>query len=230
VSAMGETGPEKKAGGSGVKLAIVGVVAVASVAALYVIGSQVFKQPEPPASAPATAADAAADGIPKPPEPTGAFAGLAVGHMKRLTTESAGKPAPAISFVDASGKALTLADFKGQPVLVNLWATWCAPCKKEMPTLAALQKAYEGKVKVVALSIDKEGQTAEAKAFIAENAPLAFYQDAAMKAPFAFDPPAQGFPTTIFYGADGIERARLVAEADWSSKEARAVVDRLVAN
>jgi thiol-disulfide isomerase/thioredoxin len=226
---MAETGPGKRAGLSGVQLAVVGAVAVASAGALYVIGSRVFKQPEPPASAPAESVDAST-GLPATPAPAGAYAGLATGHMKRLTTESAGKPAPTAGFVDANGKAMTLADFKGQPVLVNLWATWCAPCKKEMPTLAALQKAYEGKIKVVALSIDKEGQTAEAKAFIAQNAPLAFYQDASMKAPFAFDPPAQGFPTTIFYGADGIEQARLVAEADWSSPEARAVVDRLVGN
>jgi thiol-disulfide isomerase/thioredoxin len=225
---MAETGPGKRAGGNGVKLAVVGAVVLAGAAAVYIMASQVFKQPEPPASAPGSID--AGTGLPATPPPSGKYAGLATGPMKRLTTESAGKPAPAAGFVDASGKAVTLADFKGQPVLVNLWATWCAPCKKEMPTLAALQKAYEGRVKVVAISIDKEGQTAEAKAFIAENAPLAFYQDASMKAPFAFDPPAQGFPTTIFYGADGIEQARLVADADWSSPEARRVVDALVGN
>jgi len=226
---MAETGPGKKAGGNGVKLAVVGAVVLAGAAALYIMASPVFKQPEPPASAPAQSADLST-GLPATPAPSGRYAGLAVGHMKRLTTESAGKPAPSAGFVDANGKAVTLADFKGQPVLVNLWATWCAPCKKEMPTLAALQKAYEGRVKVVAISIDKEGQTKEAKEFIAENTPLAFYQDASMKAPFAFDPPAQGFPTTIFYGPDGIEQARLVAEADWSSPEARKVVDTLLGN
>lgn len=201
--------------GGGVKLAILAVVAIASVAALYVIGTKVFK----PADAPQPAAVSAG---------AAGYAALAVGHMKRLTTESAGKPGPSLAFVDGAGKTLTLADFKGKPVLVNLWATWCAPCKKEMPTLAALQKQYEGRLQVVALSIDTASATDAAKAFIAENAPLAFYQDATMKIPFAFSPPAQGFPTTILYDANGVEQARLVAEADWNAPEAHKVVAKLL--
>ena len=114
-------------------------------------------------------------------------------------------------------------------MLVNLWATWCAPCVKEMPTLAALQKRYADKgVTVVAVSIDLAKDSDKAKAFIARNAPLGFYQDAALALPFAFHPSAQGYPSTIFYGRDGVERARMVGEADWSSPEADAVVDKLI--
>jgi thiol-disulfide isomerase/thioredoxin len=98
-----------------------------------------------------------------------------------------------------------------------------------MPTLAALQKAYEGKgVKVVAISIDAPKDADKAKAFIAGHAPLAFYQDATLELPFAFTPPAQGFPTTILFDKSGVERARVTGDADWSTPEAKAVVDKLL--
>ena len=114
-------------------------------------------------------------------------------------------------------------------MLVNLWATWCAPCKKEMPTLAKLQKAYGERLKVVVVSIDTPKATGAAKAFIAANAPLAFYQEATMQLPFAFKPAAQGFPTSILYDSKGVERARIAADTDWSSREAKAVIDKLIA-
>jgi thiol-disulfide isomerase/thioredoxin len=99
-----------------------------------------------------------------------------------------------------------------------------------MPTLAKLAEAYAGKpVEVAAISIDSASATDQAKAFIAEHKPLAFYQDAKMALPFAFAPPAQGFPTTILYDKSGMERARVIGEADWSSGEAKAVIDRLLA-
>ena len=139
------------------------------------------------------------------------------------------KPAPDKSFVDGTGKARTLADFRGKVVVVNLWATWCAPCKQEMPTLAKLAASYAGKpVEIAAISIDNAAATGEAKAFIATHRPLAFYQDAKLALPFAFSPPAQGFPTTVLYDKAGIERARVVGEADWSGPEARKVIDRLL--
>ncbi|MEI9965493.1 MAG: TlpA disulfide reductase family protein [Caulobacteraceae bacterium] len=115
-------------------------------------------------------------------------------------------------------------------MLVNLWATWCAPCVKEMPTLAQLQSAYAGKpVKVMAVSLDKgDADIAKARAFIADKPPLAFYHgDYALA--FALNPPAEGLPTTIIYDRTGQERARLSGGADWSTPEARAVIDRLLA-
>ena len=164
----------------------------------------------------------------KPDGPV-ALKSLATGGMAKLQ-ETAPKAPPAKTFVDAEGKALSLADLKGQVLVVNLWATWCAPCKQEMPTLAKLQAAYEGKpVKVVAISIDRLADTQAAKDFIAQNAPLAFYQEASMELPFLFQPEAQGFPTTLLYDKAGLERARVVGEADWSTPEAKAVVDRLLA-
>lgn len=115
-------------------------------------------------------------------------------------------------------------------VVVNLWATWCAPCVAEMPTLAKLATAYAGKpVAVVPISVDSPKDLDKAKAFIGQNAPLVFYSDPQMKLPFALKPPAIGMPTTVIYGADGVERARLPGSADWSGADARAVIDHVLA-
>jgi thiol-disulfide isomerase/thioredoxin len=199
-------GPRKAGLGRGLTAAIAAVVLVGAASAVYVIRGSALK-----------------------PDAPVALKSLATGGMEKLA-ETTPKPAPTTKFVDAEGKFITLADLKGDVVVLNLWATWCAPCKKEMPTLAKLAAAYEGKpVKVVALSIDRAEDTEGAKAFIAQNAPLAFYQDASMALPYAFEPEAAGFPTTILFDKSGMERARLSGEADWSTVEANAVVDRLLA-
>ena len=158
------------------------------------------------------------------------LASLAKGGMDKLELVSTPKPPPAATFVNGEGQPVSLADFKGKVVVANLWATWCAPCKKEMPTLAKLAADYAGKpVEVAAISIDSASATAQAKEFIATHKPLAFYQDAKMALPFAFSPPAQGFPTTVIYDKAGMERARVVGEAEWSSPEAKQVIDALLA-
>ncbi|MFN3513123.1 MAG: TlpA family protein disulfide reductase [Phenylobacterium sp.] len=155
---------------------------------------------------------------------------LARGEMSKLTFPAEATVPPANSFVDASGAPVRIADFQGQVAVVNLWATWCAPCVIEMPTLAKLAASYEGKpVKVVTISIDRPADEEKARAFIAKHAPLAFYHDPKMALPFAFTPPAAGMPTTVIYGADGRERARLSGDADWSSAEAKAVIDKVLA-
>lgn len=158
------------------------------------------------------------------------LAPLAKGDMAKLTVADGPGPETAIKAVDADGKPVTLADFKGEVVVVNLWATWCAPCVREMPELARLQAAYEGKpVKVVAVSLDKgEADIAKAKAFIADKKPLRFYHGDYAVA-FEVTPPAGGLPTTILYDRTGRERARLAGGADWSRPDAKAVIDRLLA-
>jgi thiol-disulfide isomerase/thioredoxin len=124
-----------------------------------------------------------------------------------------------------------LADFKGRAVVLNLWATWCAPCVKEMPTLAALQQAEAGKpIKVVPVSMDSAGETDKAKAFIASHPPLPFYQDAKyafMGAMASGKTPLVGFPTTLLIDRSGMERAVYAGDTDWNSPEARAAVERL---
>ncbi|MET0293884.1 MAG: TlpA disulfide reductase family protein [Phenylobacterium sp.] len=155
---------------------------------------------------------------------------LARGQMAKLRAAPQAQPAPLHVVYDGSGKAVRIADFKGQVVVMNLWATWCAPCVLEMPTLAGLQKHYAGRpVKVVAVSMDAEKDAAKAQAFIARNAPLDFYIDRERKMPFVLVPPESGMPTTVIYGRDGLERARLSGEADWTSKDARALIDAVLA-
>ena len=152
------------------------------------------------------------------------------GHAKLLAHPADGKPGPDYAFNDASGKPLKIADLKGKVVVMNLWATWCAPCVAEMPTLAKLAAEYADKpVVVIPVSVDTPAQTDKARLFIGQHAPLAFYSDPEMKLPFALKPAAQGMPTTVIYGADGLERGRVSGGADWSGADARAVIDRLLA-
>lgn len=164
------------------------------------------------------------------PGGAGDLKSFARGEMAKFTIPAEAGAPPAESFQDAAGKTVRIADFKGQVVVVNLWATWCAPCVIEMPTLAKLQAEYDGKpVKVVAISIDTPSAQDKARAFIAKHAPLAYYTDPGSKLPFAFTPPATGMPTTVIYGADGVERGRMSGEADWAGKDAKALIDRVLA-
>ena len=153
---------------------------------------------------------------------------LAKGEMAKLSI-SAGAAAPVTPFLGADGKAVTLKAIEGPVTVVNLWATWCPPCVKEMPTLAALQSAYGARVKVAVISMDKADDTDKARAFIAEHPPLAFYQDPRSAFAFGLDPAAEGYPTTLIYDRNGHERARLSGGADWNGADARAVVDALLA-
>lgn len=155
---------------------------------------------------------------------------LAQGHMAKLAFADRPATGAVITFRDAAGKIHTPRDFKGQVVVMNLWATWCGPCKVEMPTLARLQAAYAGQpVKVLALSTDRDDATAEAKAFIAANPPLQYY-GGGEKLPFLIEPHVIGFPTTILFDKSGHERARMSGDADWSTPEAHQVIDRLLAD
>jgi thiol-disulfide isomerase/thioredoxin len=164
------------------------------------------------------------------PEQQGGLKSLARGQMSKLTTPAEAAAAPANTFYDAAGKPLRVADFRGKVLVLNLWATWCAPCIQEMPTLAKLATEYAGKpVAVVPVSVDTPSAVDKARAFIAQHPPLGFYSDPQMKLPFALKPQVSGMPTTIIYGPDGLERGRLSGGADWSGPDARAVVDHVLA-
>lgn len=163
------------------------------------------------------------------PGQTGGLASLAKGEMAKLVVPEEATAAPSVAFTGPNDQPAKLADFKGKVVVMNVWATWCAPCVIEMPTLAKLQAAYAGKpVEVVAISIDKPADLAKAKAFIGKHAPLKFYNDQTMRLPFALKPVAAGMPTTVIYGPDGMERARVAGDADWSGEDARRVIDRVL--
>jgi len=132
-------------------------------------------------------------------------------------------------FNRADGKRLTLADFKGKVILLNLWATWCAPCRKEMPHLDQLQKELgSDQFEVVALSVDR-GSPEKSKAFLAEVgvSSLKFYHDPAAKAGFALM--AIGMPTTLLFDREGREIGRLVGPAEWHSQEAKDLIRAVIA-
>jgi thiol-disulfide isomerase/thioredoxin len=134
-----------------------------------------------------------------------------------------GEAAPDVSFAAAGGTGgpTTLASFKGKPVLVNLWATWCAPCVKEMPTLDAAAAALGDKVPVLAISQDME--PAKATAFLAQRkfTHLKPYLDAKLGLSTAY---GASLPTTILYGADGKEIWRVTGDMDWTGAQAKALL------
>lgn len=135
-------------------------------------------------------------------------------------------PAPAEPFRDGGGEEVTLADFKGKVVLVNLWATWCAPCVKELPLLAKLQAKRAGAdFMVIALNLDRPGK-ANVPEFLKENGAEALepFADPSMKMMRGFR--VAGLPTTILIGADGREIARREGEAEWDTPEAWAEIQK----
>ena len=153
-----------------------------------------------------------------------------VGALAKLQIVTEPRPGPTASFKDADGKPVTLADFKGQVVVLNLWATWCGPCKEEMPTLAKLQATYAASpFKVVAVSVDSIDYDDLARADIAKTPPLALYRDAKYALAFGLTPRPAGLPTTLIIDRKGMERARLEGGADWSSPQARGLVEALLA-
>jgi thiol-disulfide isomerase/thioredoxin len=129
-----------------------------------------------------------------------------------------------VSFEDETGSRRTLADFKGKVVLLNLWATWCLPCRHEMPSLDRLQKEMgSDQFEVVALSLDRAGRDAARKFFDeikVQN--LKLFIDPTMKAGTGLR--AVGMPTTILIGKDGKELGRLPGPAEWDSPAAKALI------
>lgn len=138
--------------------------------------------------------------------------------IKGVHRDNKGKPAPNAVFTDPDGKPEKLADFKGQPVLVNLWATWCAPCVKELPTLDKL--AGQGGIRVLAVSQDS-GPRDSVVAFLKEHqiATLEPYQDSKMALSGALGPDTV-LPTSILFDAKGKEVWRYVGDLDRTSPEA----------
>jgi thiol-disulfide isomerase/thioredoxin len=146
----------------------------------------------------------------------------------RLDRSRAGSPAPAAPFEDPAGEPASLADFRGRPLLVNLWATWCAPCVAEMPTLDALAGREGDRLQVLTVSQDLDGRH-KVEAFFAKQGyrNLETWLDPHMALMAALK--VDTLPTTIFYDAQGRELWRVTGMEDWQSGRAALLLkERLV--
>lgn len=141
------------------------------------------------------------------------------GSKAVLTYAFAGTKAPNAAFTGADGRDVHLSDFAGRPLLVNIWATWCAPCKVEMPTLDALAALEAGKVSVITVSQDLEGR----------KPVQAFYKTAKIENLEPYTDPDNlllsalganvSLPTTILYDDDGTEVWRVTGGVEWDDEE-----------
>ena len=149
-------------------------------------------------------------------------AAVQAGPQKGVDRSHKGQPAPDAVFTNPDGGDISLASFHGTPVLVNLWATWCAPCVKELPTLDRLAQAHDvdGELGVVAVSQDS-GPHPSVIAFLKKLniKDLGAYHDPNMALSGALGPDVV-FPTSILIDAEGREVWRYVGDLDWTSPEA----------
>ena len=153
---------------------------------------------------------------------------LSVGQMQNFTFLDSPERLPEISFLDIKGQKLTLADFYGKIVLVNLWATWCAPCRHEMPSLDRLQGLLSSEdFTVLALSQDRKGI----------EVVIEFLEDTGVSHLGVYiDPTARsarklgiiGLPTTLLLDRDGLIIGRLVGTAEWDSDDALRLVKTII--
>jgi thiol-disulfide isomerase/thioredoxin len=177
------------------------------------------RKTEPAETAPAPAAEA----------PAGFGKALATGTLAAFLVHREPKPLPDIAFADGAGKPLKLSDWKGRVVLINLWATWCAPCRKEMPDLAKLQQELgSDQFEVVAISVDRKGAEASS-AFLKETGAdvLKLYVEPTTK--IVSELQSAGLPATILVDRQGRELGRLLGPAHWASPEAVALVQAALA-
>jgi thiol-disulfide isomerase/thioredoxin len=202
--------------------ALLGVIAGA--AAVYVRESGSGNAPDAmTADAPADAGQCAGAAA-----KVAALTPLMKGQVAAMAPADTPRPLPGLRFKNGDGADLTLEDFKGKTVLLNLWATWCVPCREEMPALDALEKA-EGsdRFEVVAVNIDT-GDADKPKAFLAETGvtALKLYRDASMevfnglkKEGLAF-----GLPVTVLLDDKGCMLSSMNGPAAWDSEDGRALV------
>lgn len=183
-------------------------IALLLILGLGTAGCDSGKQPQPQATA-AVAAEsaAAADNASDEPE--------RIGTVDR---SKEGEAAPDHGFLDPAGKPVTLAAFRGKPLLVNLWATWCAPCVREMPTLDRLAVREKDKLQVLVISQDLDGAAKVTPFFEkAKFAALQPYLDPDVKFSTGY---GVNLPTTILYDAQGKEVWRVSGDMDWDGETA----------
>jgi thiol-disulfide isomerase/thioredoxin len=203
-----------------VALGAAAMAAIAGFAAVYVT----LARPDNAAVRPAKTT-----AVPPPAGPQTAPAGpgsnpLSQGHVAAFVFRKAPEALPDVKFQDGTGKEVTFADWRGKVVLVNLWATWCLPCRKEMPGLDRLQKELgSDRFEVVAISVDRKGAAASRK-FLDETQVerLALYVDPTAR--LSSDLRVVGLPATLLLDTQGREIGRLLGPAEWDSEDAKRLV------
>jgi thiol-disulfide isomerase/thioredoxin len=166
---------------------------------------------------------------PAPGAAQGPLAGLNTGAMAAFVVRPTPQALSDVSFVTGDGAETSLSDWKGKVVLLNIWATWCVPCRAEMPALDKLQADLGGKdFDVVAVNIDR-GQSDKPKTFLAETGAtqLQLFTDPSGKLFSKLK--AVGMPTTLLLDRQGREIGRLVGPAAWDSPEALALIKAAIA-
>jgi thiol-disulfide isomerase/thioredoxin len=158
------------------------------------------------------------------------IAALREGDMRKLNFHQEPVAAGQTPFLTETGEEMRLSDYAGKHIVLNFWATWCAPCRKEMPTLSALQTAMGGEDFAVVTVATGRNDPAGMSQFMAEigvdNLPL--HRDPQQR--LAREMGVLGLPITVILNPEGMEIARLQGDADWASDSARAIVAALVAN
>jgi peroxiredoxin len=149
-----------------------------------------------------------------------------------IAAVEAGSPAPPFHAVTTAAGApirqKTLADYKGQVVVLNLWATWCGPCRAEMPSLEKLHHELGPKgLKIVAVSVDSPGMESAIRDFTKEFG-LTFEVLYAPDGSIRDDYQATGFPETFIIGRDGVIRKRVIAATDWNAEPQKALLRQLL--
>ena len=134
---------------------------------------------------------------------------------------------PAIVFTDEDGEEMNLTDFRGTPVAVHFWATWCFPCRAEMPTMDALQREFGDELVILPLSLDRDGAPLVRNYYNDHDlVTLPVMIDEKMKAGRALR--VHGIPATVFINSEGAEVARVLGDRDWSDPDVIALVRRIV--
>ncbi len=154
--------------------------------------------------------------------------GLATGDMRKLVFHEDPQPVTDAVFLLEDGTEATFADFRGKYVLLNFWATWCAPCRAEMPTLAALQEEFGGdRFEVLTLATGRNRPAAIEK-FLERTGATNLPRHTDPKMAVAREMNVPGLPVTVLIDPEGREIARLTGEADWHSDSARAIIAALL--
>jgi thiol-disulfide isomerase/thioredoxin len=202
--------------------------ALAGAVAVYVTGGLDGNNPAAVADAAAAADRACAQKADR----AGGLAALAVGDVAAMLPADPPTSLAGLAFDDPDGKPMTIAGRAGKTLLVNLWATWCAPCRAEMPALDSLQTKMGGEAfEVVAINIDT-GSDAKPKAFLSEIGvkTLGFYRDATMGVfnDLKRRSLALGLPVTLLVDTEGCLLASMNGPAEWAGDDARKLIEAAI--